>query len=169
MDETDPLPPVEPVADLNFAAGQVFTGALAPMWTLEREQPWHRFAAFAFAMGRSAKDVAKELEKSQPAVQNLLRQPWFQARVTALMAEYGKDGMEMLRGEQINSIQTMIEIRDDPGASKAVRVICARDILDRVLGKPVQRIETSNEVHSADPVAEVEKLEEEVNRLKGAF
>ena len=83
------------------------------------------------------------------------------------MAEYGsKDIMELLRAEQINSLCTIIEIRDDPKASKNTRALCAKDILDRTLGKPTQRVEVSSEAASLDPVAEVERLEAEVNRLK---
>jgi hypothetical protein len=42
----------------------------------------------------------------------------------------------------------------------------ARDILDRALGKPVPRTESSAaEVRSDDPVAEVARLELEVKRL----
>ena len=44
-------------------------------------------------------------------------------------------------------------------------MVC-KDILDRSLGKAVQRIETVGEVTSSEPVAEVEALEAEVNRLR---
>ena len=47
-----------------------------------------------------------------------------------------------------------------------MRVLCARDILDRSLGKPVQHIQNESVAHSQDPVAEVERLEAEVNRLR---
>ena len=59
-------------------------GVKDPMWDLEKEQPWHRSAAFAFALGMGAKAVAQKLDRSEPAVQNLLRQKWFQAEVTKL-------------------------------------------------------------------------------------
>jgi hypothetical protein len=163
-DETVNNKCAEPKAE-PFAG--VFHKTTAPIWTLEKEQAWHRLAAFAFALGATAKDVAKQLDRSEPAVQNLLRQPWFQENVTALMKEYGsRDIMELLRAEQVNSLCTLIEIRDNPKASSNARVLCARDILDRTLGKPTQRVEVSGESTSLDPVAEVERLEAEVNRLK---
>ena len=84
------------------------------------------------------------------------------------MAELGgaKDIMKQIQGEQLNSLNTLTEMRDNPRVPAATRVSCARDILDRGLGKPTQRIEMSHEVHSEDPVAEVEKLEQENNRLR---
>jgi hypothetical protein len=168
--ELDPLipPSVPKQPNLGFAAGSSFVGAVAPRWDIETEKPWHRLAAFAFALGATTKDVATQLEHSEPTIRNLLRQPWFQDKVTALMAEYGaRDIMELFRAEQISSLCTLVEIRDNPKAPANARVLCAKDILDRTLGKPVQRIEQVNEPTSSDPVAEVEKLEMEVNRLKG--
>jgi hypothetical protein len=153
--------------DFVSAVGSSFEGARAPMWELKHERPWHRMAAFAFGLGATARDVARNLCKSEPAVQNLLRQPWFQNKVTAIMAEYGaKDIAQLFKAEQFNSLMTLVEIRDDPKAPKASRVVCARDILDRALGKPIQRVENLNSAESADPVGEVERLQQEVNRLK---
>ena len=83
------------------------------------------------------------------------------------MAEYGaKDVMELIRGEQFNSLLTLVELRDNPRVPSTSRICVARDILDRGLGKPVQRVETAHVPVSDDPVAEVQRLEEEVNHLR---
>lgn len=154
-------------ADPNIILDDKFMGVKEPMWDLDKEQPWHRMAAFAFALGATAKDVAHRLGRSEPAVQNLLRQKWFQKEVTQIMAEYGaRDVMDMFRAEQFNSLVTLVEMRDNVRVPAAARITCARDILDRALGKPVQRVETANVVTSDDPVAEVERLEQEVNRMR---
>jgi hypothetical protein len=143
-----------------------FMGTKEPMWELSREMPWHRAAALAFALGATCRDVARQLEKSEPAVQNLLRQKWFQTQVTTMMAEYGaRDVMELFRAEQFNSLITLIELRDNPRVPSSSRIACARDILDRALGKPVQRVETAQVTSSEDPVAEVARLEQEVTRM----
>jgi hypothetical protein len=143
-----------------------FMGVKDPMWVLPKEQPWHRMAAWAFAQGISIKEVAHRLDRSEPAVQNLMRQKWFQAEVTTIMAECGgKDVMAILRGEAFDSANTLRDLRDNPKVPAAVRATCARDILDRTLGKPVQRIEATQVTSSEDPCAEVERLEQEVNRM----
>jgi hypothetical protein len=106
--------------------------------------------------------------KSEPAVQNLLRQPWFQKKVTTLLAKEGnKDIARLFQGEQYSSLVTVTKLRDDPEVPAAVRLAASKDILDRVLGKPTQRVEMSHEVVSDDPVSEVQRLEEENNRLRG--
>ena len=142
-------------------------GAKPPKWDLNREFPWHRAAAFCFALGATSREVARRLGKSEPAVQNLLKQPWFQKEVTTIMAEYGhRDVATLFQAEQYNSLATLTELRDNPKVPAAARIACARDILDRALGKPTQRIETIGMPTSDDPVREVQQLSEEINRLK---
>jgi hypothetical protein len=147
-----------------------FMGAKQPMWELDKEQPWHRHAAWIFGQGFgvSIKDVAQALGKSEPAVQNLCRQPWFQTEVNTILAAKGmkNDVMEWMRAEQLNSALTLVELRDNPKVPSVVRKSCATEILDRTMGKPVQRVETAQVAVSENPCAEVERLEQEVTRLK---
>jgi hypothetical protein len=142
-------------------------GSKPPRWELEREFPWHRAAAFCFSLGATSREVARRLGKSEPAVQNLIHQPWFQKEVTTIMAEYGhRDVATLFQAEQFNSLATLTELRDNPKVPASARIACARDILDRALGKPTQRIETIGMPVSSDPVAEVAQLSEEINRLR---
>ena len=143
-------------------------GPRYPDWDVEREEPWHRMAAHLFATGcTSSKQVASILNVHRRTVQNLLKQKWFQEHVTKLLAENGgKDIIALLRAEQINSLVVMIELRDDPKNPPAVRHNICKDILDRTLGKPVQRIETSESPTSDDPVAEARRLREEIARSR---
>jgi hypothetical protein len=163
MDSSEPPPP----QPQRIILDDRFMGVKDPMWELNKEQPWHRWAAYGLALGDNLKSIARKLGKSEPAVQNLLRQPWFQAMVNKLMAELGgRDIMQMFQSESFNSLVTLIELRDNPRVPAHARMQCAKDILDRALGKPVQRVETTTMPSSDDPVAEVERLELEVNRLR---
>ena len=74
--------------------------------------------------------------------------------------------MALLRAEQYNSLVVMLDIRDDAKAPPVVRSNICRDILDRTLGKPIQRIETAESPTSDDPVAEARRLKEELSRSK---
>ena len=146
---------------------ETFHGSKPPRWELEREFPWHRAAALCFARGATSREVARSLGKSEPAVQNLIHQPWFQKEVTTLMEGYGhRDLAALFQAEQFNSLTTLTELRDNPKVPASARIACARDILDRALGKPVQRVETLGLPVSSDPVAEVAQLSEEINRLR---
>lgn len=83
------------------------------------------------------------------------------------MAEAGLDTVaEMIKGESVNTLVTMIELRDDPTTPKATRAQICQNLLDRVLGKAVQKLEVDSTVRSADPVKEAEQLAAENARLQ---
>lgn len=153
---------LEPAAQVN---GNVLHGKGAPRYVIEEEEPWHRAAAYLFACGTvTIKDVAEAVEKDPATVSNLLRQRWFQERVTKLMADHGgQDIMQLFRAEQFNSLVTLVEIRD-AGKSERNRATCAIEILNRSMGKPTQRVETTTTPTSDDPVAEVARLESEMKQ-----
>lgn len=142
-------------------------GSKDPAWDLNREQPWHRMAAHFFSVGDTAAGVARKVDRSQPAVHNLLRQPWFQKFVTQLMAERGdKDISRLFRAEDLNNYSTMVEMRDNPNTRAELKFKITQDMLDRSMGKATQRVEMSHETVSDDPVAEFNRLESENVRLR---
>lgn len=144
-------------------------GTRPPQWEVTVEQPWHRIAAYLFSTGcTSCTQVAEILgDVNTKTVRNLLRQKWFQERVTKLLAENGgKDIMALLRAEQFNSLIVMIDIRDDAKAPPVVRMNVCKDILDRTLGKPIQRVENVESPTSDDPVAEARRLQEDIARSR---
>lgn len=139
----------------------------APFREVSKEQPWHRAAAYMFARGSNIGEVARALDKAHTTVANALRLPWFQQNVMEIMAESGaKDILEMFRAEQFNSLVTLIELRDDDEKPAKVRLDAARDILDRALGKPTQRVEAVLPKQYLDPAEEERMLREENARLQ---
>jgi hypothetical protein len=162
---TAPASNLSPEAENNFNR---LHGMPAPRTELMYELPWHRTAAYFFATGvMSTPEVAQACNRDHRTVRNLLRQPWFQERVTKLMAETGgKDIMALFKAEQLNTFAVMLDLRDSKTTPAPVKFNVCRDILDRTLGKPVQRIETQDKTESDDPVAEARRLEEELNRTR---
>lgn len=168
------VPPVAPAGQEHVPLSPTMAalyGRSAPMWELQKEEPWHTQAAYLFAAGNlSAKDVAEVVERDERTCRNLLRQDWFQRKVTEIIATHGgRDVMELFRAEAFNSLVTLVEIRDDPKQSAAVRSSNAKDILDRAYGKATQRMEFSDVPKSNDPVGEARRLEEENVRLSGSL
>jgi len=146
-----------------------FHGTKQAAVVVRTEQPWHRVAAFLFASGASTRDVAEATDKTPTTVLNLLRQSWFQSQVAALIEKNGAtDILTLFKAEQFNSFATMVELRDDDRLSSTVRLKAAADILDRAMGKAVQRVESSvTRRVEADPVLEEQRLKEEQLRLLG--
>lgn len=133
----------------------------------QHEMAWHRTAAYLWATGITQGQVAKIVEKSEDSVSALVKTPWFQQNVTRILKENGaKDVMKLFEAEQFNSLLTLINLRDDAKVAASVRRNAAVDILDRFLGKPTQRVETLAVPTFSDPVAEVERLEQENARLR---
>lgn len=143
-------------------------GTKDPMWAVTSTRPWYEAAAVMFAAGAvTAKEVARSFGVTEPTVNNLIRQPFFQARVTELMQEHGgRDIMSLFRAEGFNSFVKLKELRDATTSPSTIQRSCALDILDRAFGKPVQRVENTQMPTSDDPVAEVRRLEEQNERLR---
>jgi hypothetical protein len=83
-----------------------------------------------------------------------------------MAANGGKDIMSMFRAEQFRTLAVLLDLRDGKETPAPVKFNVCRDILDRTLGKPVQRIETEDKTQSDDPVAEAKRLEEELDRTR---
>jgi hypothetical protein len=143
-------------------------GSLEPFHNIRKELPWHKAAAAMFAAGEKSRKIAQVFGKSETWISNLIRQPFFQARISAFLSESTRNVMAELKTQELASLATLVEIRDDPKAPAAARVQAARDILDRAMGRPVARVEAVNEVTSSDPVGEVRMLEAEGRHGRGA-
>jgi hypothetical protein len=120
---------------------------------LRVERPWHKYAAYLFATGKTVHAIALQLGKGDAAVANLARQTWFKRQVDDLVAELGMDVFDALKAVQHKAVSALERIIDDPRSTPAAVVAAADSILDRVHGKPTVRVE-STVVHSDDPVAE---------------
>lgn len=142
--------------------------AKAPAVVLQKENHCHRVMMYLAAQGFTRSEIAGITGYTPEHITTVMRQDWFQKQLCSLMEESGKGLVEeMLKGEQFNSLQTLIDIRDDTQAPKAVRAQCAFNILDRIQGKPTQRVETSltvNPSKAATTVEEVEKQLEDIRR-----
>lgn len=147
----------------SFGPHSQFHGVAGDQTIIQREKPWHRQAAYLFAAGRDRVEVARALEKSTDQVRVLMKQEWFQHLVTSLMAEDGKDITDLFKAEAMNSLTTLVDLRDDTEVAASVRLSSALAILDRApnVGKPIQRVESMRVPFSGDAVSEVERLRNE--------
>lgn len=133
-----------------------------PFQTRKFEKAWQRAAAYMLAAGRSQKEVAIACEVTEETVRRVYRNAWFQETVLEIQKENGaQDIMDMFRGECLNSLSKLVELRDAGTTPASVKAQVSFGILYQVLGKPTQRIETKDVPTSEDPVAEVARLEKE--------
>jgi transcriptional regulator with XRE-family HTH domain len=139
-----------------------------PNFAIIHEKPEHRLIVYLKARGMSNREVAERVGYSEAWISQICRQPWFRIRIVQELREAGMDKVaKLLEGAAVDSIYTLLEIRDDGAAPKAVRRACADSLLDRWLGKPTvhvahdnDRIPSSPEIAAVD--TELQQIEQQL-------
>lgn len=157
----------KPTSGVSAVLPRTFHGNRTENNNCRFEQPWHRLAATLLASGKSQKETALLCDVSRDTVKRLFGTPWFQTMVIELMEANGQnDLMALFKAEVLNSHNTLVELRDNEQVSPAVRANIATGFIERIYGKPTQRLETSATAHISDPLAEEQRLREENERLR---
>ncbi len=156
------LPASEIRPEAQGIAGAVHTNGQAMIGTVN-EQEWHQHAARYLAMGMTQAQTADACGVGYLAVAKVCAAQWFQERVTKLMAAQDSDIMEHFKQLRIGAVLKLENLLE--AKSETVQLGAIKEILDRNLGKAVQRIESDTTVRSADPVQEAKQLQEEILRL----
>lgn len=135
----------------------------------EQEKLWHRTAAVLLASGWSKEQVAEHIGMSVASVRDLFNTDWFQVRVNKLLEERSgfTDVLALVKEKALKAHQVMIEILENKEMDPRLRFNVAQEVMARVYGKPVAKVETDLTVHSTDPVQEVSRLEQERKSLLG--
>lgn len=129
-----------------------------------REQPRHRLILWMTAQGHTPQEVADALGITKQTVYNVRKQPWFREMFVKLTTSMGKDAaMQLLKGEVLPSLQTLVEIRDC-AEKDSDRRAAADSLLDRYLGKATVRVDNDAKAPNDVP-AEVAALQAEATRL----
>lgn len=135
-----------------------------PNLAVIHEKSEHRIIVYLKAQGLSNKEVAERTGYTQPWISQLTRQPWFRLRLVQELKDAGVDQINsVLKSTALDSIFTLIDIRDDATAPKAARSACANSLLDRFLGKPTQKVE--HEEKRLPKTTEISALDNELAEL----
>lgn len=133
--------------------------------TCTREKPWHRILVSLLARGMTQGACATLLGKSGAHVTLVTKRPWFQAQLTEALRAAGKSIITIAESESFNSLQTLIDLRDNEKVPASARITCAKEIIERAHGKAIQRIETAN-VTPMNAIEEEKLLEEQLRALR---
>jgi hypothetical protein len=133
----------------------------APSTAIQKETPEHRHIVTLKAMGMTNGEIAEATGRTNANISTILRQPWARQRLVKLISDAGKDPLKViLESAAVDSIQKLIELRDDPSTPKPVVKASCDSLLDRFLGKPTQHIESKSEVTNVP--ADLKRIEEEL-------
>lgn len=135
-------------------------GQRPPNIPIDHEKPEHRLILFMKAEGYSNRECAIVGGYSDAWVSQVTRQPWFVKRLMEFIDEAGKNKVkQLLEATLVDSIFTLVEIRDDPKTPSAVKARVSDSLIDRVLGKPKQSVE----IQEKTPVeSELSAIDEEL-------
>ena len=124
----------------------------APQYIRQQELPNHRVIIELSAKGYTAREIAKLVDQSPTQVQDILRQPQYQQNIAnTIRRVQGVDEeiVMLIKEEVVNSVKTMVEIRDNPNTPDATRLAAADKILERRYGKANQPINQGSTVDLA--------------------
>jgi hypothetical protein len=153
-----------------------------PSVAIVKEKFEHRAIAYMRASGLSRKEIFERLggqfhpngapisgtaKYSYTHLGNILQQPWFRKRVVELQHEAGFDQIEAsIKAVLPEAVDTVVEIMEDRGATPAARLNAANSILDRGLGKPVQRVEQNNTNSHTHVIDDARQLDREMEIIQ---
>lgn len=143
-------------------------------YNIKHERPEHRVIVFLKAQGMSNKEVSERTGFTTVMIGYVLKQPWARVRLLQEITEMGRDGMaEILKGAAVDSVLTLLDVRDSEKSRPSDKIAAANSLLDRYLGKPTQRVESINTNVNASMCdvkkmqAELVEVEAELTRVTG--
>lgn len=162
------------VTPVTVATGRAYAGDpdklandLPPNQHIAHEQPVHILMCYMLAGGKSRKEIAEATGYDYGAVCQIVRQPWFRKRFLNLVKEAGADEVQaFIKAETLNSLDTLVQVRDNAATPPAVRVASAKELLDRALGKSVQHVKSETEINITRAAAEGSELEQQLANVE---
>lgn len=128
---------------------------------VQSEKPWHRLAIMMASSGSTVTEIAEKLERTVTWVSLLLRQPWARERLVNEIQRAGRNEIEtLLKSAGPSAIQRVIELSES-AKNEAVRLAANREIIDRLLGKAVEKIEVTRK-----PDLDLDKVNQELKALE---
>lgn len=127
------------------------------------EQPaWMHSAVTLSANGHSLMQIASSLQKDVRAVSKVLQSDWAKVEVARLITDgfSGAEESKTIKNAAMDAVTTLQELMVT--APPAVRLAAAREILDRALGKPMQKVQHSGTNVKLDVREEMEMLRKEL-------
>jgi hypothetical protein len=151
------------LADQYMRDAQALHGPKVPNLAIDHEKAEHRLILMYKLRGDSNREIAQKTGYSESWISQVTRQPWFQQRLVNSLEEVeGEILDEIVKVEAKNSVFKLVQLRDT-AKSEQVQLGSAIELLNRHLGKPVQRTETTaNVFHVSAKLGDIDKQLAEV-------
>jgi DNA-binding MarR family transcriptional regulator len=125
------------------------------------EKPWHRLAILLAGQGFTVTEIAEKLDRTIAWVSLLLRQPWARERLMTEINAAGRSEIEvLLKSAGTGAIQRIITL-SETAKNEAVKLAANRELIDRLLGKALERVEVTKK-----PALDLEQVNRELAVLE---
>lgn len=129
---------------------------------IRSEKPWHRVAILLAAQGFTVREISEKMDRAEYWVSLLLRQQWARERLLEEINRAGRSEIEtILKSAGASAIQKVIHL-SEKAKNEAVQLAASKEIIDRLLGKAVEKMEV---VHKK-PDLDLEKVNREIAALE---
>lgn len=107
-----------------------------------KHEKWqHRIIAYLKSQCMSNKEIAEQTGYSYTSVCQILQLPWVKDVILDEIRRAGREEVqEMLQASAVDSIHTMIQIRDSDKSKDRDKLTAAQALLNRLYGNPTQPI-----------------------------
>lgn len=140
----------------------------APRHELRSEKPWHRTVAYLSVKGLSEEEIANAVGRNKTSVNLVRQQPFYGEMCAKLISDFNlleDSAVNLLKNAASTASMKLIDLMEN-SKSDAVKLTAATAVLDRVFGKPTQRVERNDKTPSAvDPSAELAELHRDIAKL----
>lgn len=133
---------------------------------LKNEQPWQHMAAFMLNAGRTNSEIAMAAGVTPGTVSHLRAQRWFQELCARVANTEGEEILGVIRSEIVDSVNTIVAIRDDTSLPARVRLSAAITMLEQGHGKPIQKNVSLISHSTSSPEEEMARIQEELRALR---
>jgi len=114
----------------------------------------------------SNREVAARTDYDENWVGQICNQPWFRLRLVKELKDAGRDAVsEVIKSAALDSVFTLIGLRDNDQTPASVRAASANALLDRFLGKPTQKLEHEDKTKLPSN-EEIRNVESELQQSK---
>lgn len=118
--------------------------------------------------GLSCEEIALTLNEPSSLIRQYANTPYVQDLFRKQVQARGKFVLsQILQATAIDSVLTLMHLRDNPTTPAGVRKQCAEALLDRALGKPKQQVRLEGgDAISDDPKEALEAVNSEIQRME---
>lgn len=130
------------------------------------EKPIHRIMCALSAQGETPLEIAKKCNYGVAQVRNIIKSERSRLMIAQIIADtHGESVADLLKGGAVDAVMRIRNLSVS-AKSESVQLSSAKDILDRVQGKPTPALPDSASTTPVDAKTELDELKAQIKRFE---